>query len=482
MSAGTLQSLRRAGVDTRSVGPTGRALLRPFLALALVLAYAWLLHHLYSTQISPFFSYLGYRYKAPTPGYTVLSLVVVWLVAMLLPASMRRPSALILWVLFVLTVAPSLLMAGYTSYLGPDRAVTTCLVLGFSYAVAVLLTRPSTAARLDVSLPPWLFRAILLLVCALTYGILAVEGALSVSPVGLDSVYDLREDYSAVVGSNALLGYLVFNQANVVNPLIFARGIRSGRWHLAAAGLLGQWTLYASTGFKTVIFSTLVLVIVMVIYLRRNPLGILVLFGACAVMLLAWGVDAATDNQASLTSLFGRRFLMTPGVFTSVYVAFFSENPLAFLGHSVLSPFFDYPYETSIPYVIGDWMAGLPSMAANANLFADGFANFGWGGVVGVAVFLALYARTVDAVSTHLPGWVAALVMVMPTIALSNTSLFTAVLSHGLGLALVLLLTAPATGWQRSGPSSSRRRTRPAASSKPVRGRPGVRLPRGADR
>ncbi|MDO5634114.1 MAG: hypothetical protein Q4G34_04510 [Micrococcus sp.] len=418
--------------------------------------YAFVLHYAYATLVSPNFSYLGYRYESPEPWTVGVTLLAVWVCAISLPRRLDRPSGTVLWLLFTLTAAPTMLMGAYTSYLSSSRAVLLALMTALAVLAAIWISRVPLAIPRIVA-PSNVFWAIVVGISLMTYGILIATQGLSLSLISLDSVYDVREDFSSSLAQAGILGYLVFNQANVVNPIIFARGIYSGRLWLVAVALLGQLVLYSGTGFKTILFSTMALIVVLLIFRSRvAPNGALLLAGAAVLMIAAAVLDDLFSERGFLTTLFSRRFLMTPGTFSSVYVAFFSDNPHALLGHSILSGWVDYPYSTTPPYLVADWMAGLPTMAANANLFADGFANFGWAGLIGAGVLLGVMVTALDTVSRGMPTWVPAIVMTMPVVALSNTSILTSILSHGLGLALVLLLLAPRDGWERRRTSAPR--------------------------
>ena len=149
---------------------------------------------------------------------------------------------------------------------------------------------------------------------------------------------------------------------------------------------------------------------------------------------------------------------------TSVYVDFFGDNPPAMLGQSVLRWWVDYPYDRSIPLEVGQYLQPGGALAANANLFADGFANFGAAGVVGTGALLLVFLRIVDHAARGLPLAVGAMVMVMPSITLSNTSLPTAMLSHGLAIGTLILVLAPRTGWGPPGSAEEADGEAPASS------------------
>jgi hypothetical protein len=454
----------------------GALLARGGLTVLVTAAYALSLHWVYLHLVTEPFAYAGFTYRAATLQTTLATAGTTCLVALTLPPRPSRVSHVVLLVLFVVAVAPAMLMVAYTGYVRGADAVLATLAVGAGFAVATVgtslldgraarvagaeatrsptgravspTTSPTTRRRLRPGTLAWV-------VCgvhsALTYGLMAATTGLSLHLVALDDVYDVRAAYKEeVLAGSGALGYLLSGQANVVNTLVIARGLSRRNVPLVVLGVLGQLVLYSGTGFKTILFSfpAVLAVALATGLLRRRTAAVRAAWLAAPVALMA-AAAMADELQGGLvwTSLFTRRFLITPGVLTSVYVDFFGDNPPAMLGQSVLRWWVDYPYDRSIPLEVGQYLQPGGALAANANLFADGFANFGVPGVVGTGVALLLFLRVVDHVSRGLPLAVGAMVMVMPSITLSNTSLPTAMLSHGLVIGALVLALAPRTGW-----------------------------------
>lgn len=408
-----------------------------------VIVFAFLLHWVYADLIAPPFGYLGYRYREPHTEAVIISLITAVVAALALPRRIERASSVVLWVLYVVTVAPTILMASYTPYREDNEAILLGVVVSAVF-VGICLGVRGTVRPLNFAVSPTSIWLALIIISVVTYALLAFTQGISLRFLDLLDVYDVREEYANNLEGIGILSYLVFIQANVVNPMMVARGLFLRRQLWTAWGIIGQLILYSTTGFKSMLFAIPAWLIIAFFLRRRRRTadGLALIWGASGMILLSAIVDHLT-NSILLTSLLSRRFLVTPGVFTSVYAEFFSENPQVHLGHSILRGFVEYPYNRTPPYVIGEWMAGLPTMAANANMFADGFANFGWAGLVGAGVVLLLYLKVLDRVSAGIPVGVVGVIMTMPTVALSNTSVLTAMLSHGLVAALVLLAIMP---------------------------------------
>ena len=76
---------------------------------------------------------------------------------------------------------------------------------------------------------------------------------------------------------------------------------------------------------------------------------------------------------------------------------------------------------------------------ANANMWAEGFAEFGIPGIVGFTLFVAFMLWIYDSISARRKLELTVLLAAMPAILLSNTGPTTVLISHG-GLAVALVL------------------------------------------
>jgi hypothetical protein len=410
-----------------------------------VILYAETLEKIYSSLVAPQFAYIGYYYSPAAwyvSGSATLATVVV---ALLLPRRLARVSHVVMWVLFAVCVAPAMLMTTYTGYLNPVEALTVTSTIGLSFAVVALLAR-APAPPIDESrggVRPTVSWSIVAGYSGVTYALMAATLGLSLHFVSFSDAYDVRGDFKTDLAGSGLLSYMIGPQANIVNPYLIARGITSKRCWLVALGVLGQLLIYSASGLKTVIFATPAVILMLFLFRhgrRASPLPFI--FGPVALMAVSAGADVA-QGGSTWTSLFARRFLLTPGLLTSVYARYFSDNPQAHLGTSVLRWWVHDDHGAPPPLIVGQYLRPGANLAANANIFADGFANFGLAGILGVGVLLAVVLRILDRASAGLPLSIAAMVMVMPSITLSNTAILTALLSHGVAAGIALLAVAP---------------------------------------
>lgn len=417
-----------------------------------VAAYAYTLHWVYLNLITDLFTYLGYTYREPYFYTTAFTFIAAVISAMCLPSRLKKPSDFILWVLFIVAVVPAIFIPTYATYQSDEKAMASGIGFAAAFILATAIARRNPRKPIRPLIRPVSSSTFWLVVSAYTlaaYVLIHLTLGLSINFIGLLEVYEQRDEYrQGLAGTSALIGYVVSTQANVVNPLIIARGIYTRRWWIVGVGILGQMVLYSGTGFKTILFSVPTIFVFAWLMRKGKPTRtIWFLWGAIAVAVVAAIVDEA-QGGILWTSLFSRRFLITPGILSAAYMQFYDTHPYALLSHSVFEGLTRDHYSGQTPArVVGYWMTMDESHAANANLFADGYANFGALGVAGAAIILGIYLRLIDRVTIGLPVAVSALVVVMPAVALSNTSILTAMLSHGLAVTLLVLAFAPRSGW-----------------------------------
>jgi hypothetical protein len=447
-------------VPPTALTPARRPVLgRAPVVVLIVLSYVAILHYAYVNHIAPYFTYLQFGYRTPDPfGYAVAIAFVV-AIAVLLPRQITRPSHLIVWVLFLVAVLPSLVVPQYAPALSRPAALELALWVGGCFLLVVVLgTR--RVLRGFVPLVPlrretwWLLIAVLFV---LLNGYVLLTAGVNLTLPSFTDVYGVRGDFRIVEAADSALGYIVPMLDKIINPIMIVRGLFTRRWAWAVAGTLGELYLYALQGNKTAALAPIALVVAYLLLRRQPPTGATVLLaasvGSVVVMTIDW---LLVSNE--LTSLFIRRVLVLPGLAVAGYVQVFDDIPKAQLGHSILESHVRAPHQKEPPDLVGAEFFGNPSTHANANWLADGYANFGYAGMLAATVVLILLLWAVDDASRGLSGAFACMLFVMPALSLAESAVLTAILTHGFFAMIVLCPLAP-----RDGP--------PPTDDKPAAGR-----------
>ena len=421
-----------------------RIVLRVVTVLA-TLIYVVLLMTVYAVRVAPNYDYMGYVLEPAGPGFLLLGVLVAFLPSTVLPVHLHRPSGVALWMLYILAFIPSMVIPYLALPRDPTELLPLTLTLAVGFCIVLMLTRLPLLAIPRLKLPRWVFWLAFGTLGALLVNSIARTFGLTTSLPSLADVYVVRGEYKETEAS-LLARYAVTWIGNVIGPFLIGLGLLRRAPLLLTSGLALQLLIYATTGFRSVLFSALLLAALFIaMAFQRRYFGAILSVGAASLVTLTVVLDALFDTIV-FSSLFVRRLLATPGILTGWYYDFFVDRPKALLGHSVLEPWIDYPYDRLPPLLIGRAYFGNEATYANANVWADAFANFGLAGILAYSVLLGLLlwafdyaAGQRDARTTTLAG----LMLGVPAFTLTNTALNVSLVTHGVLLAWLVVYFMP---------------------------------------
>jgi hypothetical protein len=407
-------------------------------------AYVAILLWAYQEAIAPTYGYQGLIDRAPSAAAVTMAVVLAVLPSLWLPVAHRRPSAVVAWFLYVLGYVPAIAVPTFIARQPETTTLLTSLAMlgsmaciGVAAAIRVPnLRRPTPSAATYVA-------GIVVFAIAVDVYLLATFG-LSFDLPDLGEVYDVRSAFRGAVGGGVgaiAAGYLIPWAGNAINPMLMTVGIVRRQWWLVGLGLVGQLLIYQVTGFKSILFSVvLVPAVLAMLAIGRRAAGPLVAVGAGIVL---WASVVATTLIVSPWPLaLASRLFATPGQVAHQYFDWFATHPTYGLAHSVLRGITATPWTEDPPFVIG---TAYFSSGTNANgiIWADGFANFGLGGVLAVGVVLALALWIVDIAARGRDLRLTAPVFAIAGLSLANGAVLTTLLTLGMGLAIVLVALLP---------------------------------------
>lgn len=418
---------------------------RPLLIGSALAAYIAVLEYSYRVVVAPRFGYLGYIYRQPEFFWVLAGFVLILAVALLLPKRLSRASDVMGWILFVVVLVPIAEVPYFGSFLAPAEVFTYSL---FAAVVVILIGRiPSTEALRRIvplaSRRSSTFWTVLIMCTVLTYGSSFAVFGFQLDIMSVFDVASTRLEYRDEVAPNVpVLGYLVSNQGNVINPLLICIGVARRDLKLVAIGAFGQLLLYSVTGYRTSLLSIPICIIASLILRRRETLG--GEFALIGTVVLAW-CSVVVDRLFALgtVDLIVNRMLITAGHLTPYYLQVYAGEAWHYWAYSFLGWFVDDPYSVSPGFNVSVIAFGRPDIQSNANLFADGYANLGYVGVMFEAGFLLMVLLLVNSASRNLPMRIVLPTLIIPSFALANGSPFTAFLSFGLALATLLFALMP---------------------------------------
>lgn len=407
-------------------------------------AYIYALEVTYSQFMAPRFGYLGWIYHEPDPLWMLVSYALLLAVSAFLPYRVERFSGYAVWFLYAALLVPVTTLPQYGGNRLPEDTFVFAVFCSVVWIAVTLVVRRKSALVIPIKLTgAGLFWTIVSVISIVTYVYLAAIFGITFNIVSVFEIYDIRLSYrDEVIPTVPLLGYLITNQGNVINPFLMAFGLFRKKYWLTALGFVGQLLIYSTTGYKTVLISIpLCLLLVFLLRKRTTIIGAMVVVGASALAWLSIAIDRVV--AIGVVDVLVARTFMTAGYLMPMYRQVYDEGAWALWDYSFLGPLVEAPYSTSPGFHVGAVMLNRPDVQLNASLFADGYANLGLAGIVIEAAFLVLLLFLVDSASRGLPPAIVVPAGLLPVFSLANASPFSALLSYGFGLLILLLAIYP---------------------------------------
>jgi hypothetical protein len=410
--------------------------------LLLVGLYVGSLLWAYTGILSVEFAYEGFTLRWPGAVQMAWLITLALLPALFLPYSLTRPSALILWWLY-LSVYVSAIIVPALSLSTPEKLLPLQLSLLLCMGLLIWAgSRPRLLTLPRVAVSPQLFWSAFWLLWVGCIGFVLLKGRVNSLLSNLASLwaganeYTIRDTYrDLLLTAGPALAYVVGQLCHAINPFLIALGLVGRRRACLIVGILGQIIVFSLTGYKTALLSVVFLGALASLGSRgRRSFGIALTSGLLVAVLISSISDRATSS-VFFTHLLTRRTLMAPGLLTGFYFEHYSQVAPVGLGvhfshdESVLTP----------PNEIGFTYFNSADTAANANLWAEGFAEAGLVGTFLFTVFAAFMIWIYDSIAAGSDPALAVLLAAMPAATLSNTAPTTVLITHG-GLAAALLL------------------------------------------
>jgi hypothetical protein len=159
-----------------------------------------------------------------------------------------------------------------------------------------------------------------------------------------------------------------------------------------------------------------------------------------SLVLLAAYLWHQFSGNMMVPSMFVRRVFFVPAQLTFAYFEFFDDHPFVLWSNSFFSGLLEYPYDVSIGALVGQYVES--SGNANNGYVSSGFAHAGVWGVLAYTIVIGAILRFLNVLGrSGVPLWFAIALTIVPLrAALISSDLLTALLTHGLLVAMVLLI------------------------------------------
>lgn len=423
-------------------GPAvGRTLL---VSLASLVLYAIVLRLLAESPLVKVYFRIGFGGEYGDVQSFIPVLVLVLVLWAITPQWMAKPSALVIWMLYLVVVVPSLVLIPTMPNLDQPVRVSALVSVTIGYVVLVLAARALDLGRVSwTGLEYGTFRLVLFGVGGCLFLLVAASFGVGSGITSWGEMYEARAEFAfSQTGSSAISLYSLSWLVKIISPLMIALGVTTRDWLLLAFGLGSQLLAYSISPNKLNLFIALVVIAVALAVKHSRGRSLSLAWAAFGMTLFASIIPLlfrTPGNEFFSSTVFRTLFIPTQTAF--YYYEYFSTNPKGLFSEAL--PILPNPYQQPISEVIAQTYSSTTTGSFNAHLWADGSANLGLIGVGLVSLVLAILLLTLDKIAAGKSLLIPIIVLIGPALALTNGSLSTALLTAGLLLAFPVILLAP---------------------------------------
>jgi hypothetical protein len=236
--------------------------------------------------------------------------------------------------------------------------------------------------------------------------------------------------------------------SGVIGPFLLAWGAVRRRAFIFVAGMLVQILVYSAIGAKSVIVSIIVIpLFYLILRDKGSGFGLKLSWGTSVLLFGLYFFSLVPNSSLFIVlSLVFVRIFGNSGLMTGQYYYFFQQSPLTYYSHiKGVNWFVHYPYQDVIGLEIGNFYTGAVNYSANSHFWAmDGLAALGLPGVLLISVFCAFVFWVLDSAAHRHDLRFTAPLVTFAALNVTNVSIFTSLLSGGLGLLMLILYVFPA--------------------------------------
>lgn len=366
---------------------------------AVFVAYVMVLYASYRGVESVLYAYQGMKWRPPPDWLLMCTGAVLATLAFLGPTSLRRPSALMYWMMLVTVTAPVLLFSYHGGSLSYYEVVPLTFLMAICHGFLILVTgrgRPVAPLRLrrfDFGSSSAVILALLVI------GMFVVVSRQGFNwTLDLMGIYDRRLSARAAAPGGALASYVIATLNSAAAPLGVAIGLWERRWVLFSLSLVALVALFSFAGGKSALLTPVFLAALLTVGRGRvSSSPALMTLVALTIIALAWWIWSSTGNPL-LSAGFTRRLIVGKGISMAHYFEAFRDYPVWFADSGIRYLVGGAPARAKAS-MIGE-MYGFGSLEnANASAWASMFGNIGYLGLPVATAAVAVLMRFFDRLS-----------------------------------------------------------------------------------
>lgn len=365
--------------------------------------------------------------------------------ALWLSRSLQKPSDVIAIYLYYFAYFPSCIYLTMAVNLPLTDQILFQLMLFICFSALRLANYVSPMDFSNLSLEsPIVFEIVLWLLIFLVLGITLILGTFELANLDLENVYERRE----LLFEEGQVSKIVLYAANwgslALSPLVLVYGIMKRKYLLIGGAIAVAVVSFGITSFRSQIFVPLFIILVTFVMLNygRKFVGGKILLVALALCLVPLFFDLVITPGGVLTWTIGFRFIGNNGFLSAQYFYFFQDMPKGLYYDSFGRFFVERRYFTTIAETVGSSFS-IEGNHANGNLWADGYGNLGFPGMLFASMSMIALMWLIDSLSVGKNLLMVAIVSVSLAFSISNTAVHSSITSNGGMLMLLLFMLMP---------------------------------------
>ncbi len=253
--------------------------------------------------------------------------------------------------------------------------------------------------------------------------------------ISILDVYDTRLE-ARTYSMLPILSYILSMAENIF-PLIAVICLEKKKYFMLFLCVAGQFLKFSISAQKSTFF--LMVFGIGIYYVVKSGKD---LMKCTAVAFCAGGflgiIEKFVFNTTIIIDTFYRRILMIPALLNYQYYEFFRDNGFDFYRQSIGKLFgLQSKYSLSLAFTIGSKYHNA-SMRANNGLFSDAYSNLGILGMILIPFLIILVLKIADGGTNRIPKQIWAVSALQFYFSFVGAGFFTALLTHGVLLVILL--------------------------------------------
>ena len=404
--------------------------------IIMLLIFYSLVLFLYNNAIAPMNQYLGYNITNISFIQNLIVLFFIVLPALFLPVTIKKPSNLIIWMLFLFSYLP-------TAFIGINFAnsFTNYIILLtiLNGAMGIFLWASTLEFNINgnfnynfFGFDKLTFFLLILWIVYFVWELINFRFELN-----FVDIYTRRLEAREV--SMGVMAYLISFLRNTFIALSVYLFFFKKKYVYLLLVLLGLLGVFIFDGSKTALIFPIILIgfgMSLRNHWIKSPsyfLGISIIVVSIAVL------ESLFNDSYILSEYFVRRVFVVPGMLNSFYFDNFNQDFFGMYFSGNYGNTFNVFEDRELTYYIGSKYFGSPDANANTGIWLTGFSQLGVTGVFIISFFSGLIASLINVLSGHNFYYYGALVGVLTGITWSEQALHTSMLTGGVFISIILM-------------------------------------------